>query len=63
MGVITDLIFGLGDVFQWTFTNVLVPIGYYADWLLFVLGAGLLTWWCVKLAQFGSDEEKNYDGI
>lgn len=64
MGLITDIFFGLGDMFQWTFRNLLVPIGHVADWILFIVGSVLLVWWCIKLASFGNDREteKDYSG-
>lgn len=62
MGLITDMFFGLSKMFTWSFENILYPIANVADWILFVVGAGLLAWWLFKLAQFGNDNEKDYKG-
>ncbi|MFV0305711.1 MAG: hypothetical protein ACK5IC_09560 [Moheibacter sp.] len=62
MGLITDLWFGLANMFKWLFENTLVPIGTVTNWILFVVGIGLLAWWLFKLAQFGNENEKDYEG-
>ncbi|HUH36117.1 MAG TPA: hypothetical protein VL022_09820 [Moheibacter sp.] len=62
MGLITDMFFGLGNFFKWTFENVLLPIANVADWILFIIGMGLMAWWLFKLSQFGNDNEKDYKG-
>lgn len=62
MGLITDIIFGIGYLSTWTFENLLVPIGYAFDWILFIVGMGLMAWWLYKLAQFGNENEKDYKG-
>jgi len=62
MGLITDLFFAIGDVFKWSFENILLPIGYWADWIFTIIGAGLLVWWLYKLLQMGSENEKDYTG-
>lgn len=62
MGLITDILFGFGYLCKWTFENLLVPIGHVADWLLFIVGMVMLGWWLYKLNQFGSENEKDYEG-
>jgi len=62
MGLITDIIFGFAYLCKWTFENLLIPIGHSLDWILFVVAMALLGWWLYKLAQFGNDNEKDYEG-
>ena len=61
MGIITDLFFAIGDIFKWTFDNLLDPIGYVSGWLFTIIGTALLAWWLVKIAGFGTKNEKKYD--
>lgn len=63
MGLITDFWFGLAKLFKWLFENTLVPIGVAMDWILFIVGLAMIAWWLFKLAQFGNNPEKDYDGI
>lgn len=62
MGLITDIFFGIGYLFTWTFENILAPIGTAFDWVLFIIGMAMIAWWLYKLAQFGNDNEKDYEG-
>lgn len=62
MGLITDMFFGLAHFFKWSYESILLPIAKTTDWILFVVGMGLLAWWLFKLAQFGNDNEKDYEG-
>ena len=61
MGIITDLFFGLGNISEWTFENLLEPIGYISAWAFTFIGIALLGWWLVKIASFGTENEKKYD--
>lgn len=62
MGLITDLFFGFGNLCIWTFKNILEPIGYVFDWILFAIGLVMIGWWLYKLNQFGNKNEKDYEG-
>lgn len=62
MGLITDIFFGIANFFKWIFENTLVPIGIGMDWILFIIGMVMMGWWLYKLAQFGNDNEKDYEG-
>ena len=62
MGLITDMFFGLANIFKWSFENILYPISLYMDWLLFAIGAGMLIWLLFKLREFGDENEKDYKG-
>lgn len=62
MGLITDMLFGIGYFFKWMFENTLAPIGYGMGWILFIVGMAMLGWWLYKLAEFGNDNEKDYEG-
>ncbi len=62
MGLITDLFFAIGHLFKWSFENLLLPIGYYADWIFTFIAAGFLVWWLSKSLSMGSDNEKDYKG-
>lgn len=62
MGLITDLFYAIGDVFTWSFEHLLLPIGYWADWLFVIIAAGLLVWWLSFLLSMGNDKEKDYKG-
>ncbi|MGB3452332.1 MAG: hypothetical protein WBA59_00740 [Moheibacter sp.] len=62
MGILTDIWFGLGHFFIWTFENLLEPIAHSFDWILFIVGFGLIGWWLYKLASFGDKEDKEYKG-
>lgn len=62
MGILTDFWFGLGHFFLWTYKYILEPIADVSDWILFVLGVGLIGWWLFKLASFGNKEDKEYKG-
>ncbi|MGV0922670.1 hypothetical protein [Empedobacter tilapiae] len=61
MGIITDLFFAIGDLFKWTFENLLSPIGVIFAWLFTIVGIGLMAWWLVKIASFGTENEKKYE--
>lgn len=61
MGLITDIFFALGDFFTWSY-GLLEWIGTPLDWILFIVGMGLLGWWCLQLLKFGNDNEKDYKG-
>ena len=62
MGLITDILFALSNLFKWLFENTLVLIGHTFDWILFIVGMVMMGWWLVKLKQFGNDNEKDYKG-
>lgn len=62
MGLITDILFGFANLCKWLFENTLVPIGYYFDWILFIIAVVMLGWWLTKLNYFGNDNEKDYEG-
>ncbi len=62
MGLITNLLFAIGDAFTWSFEHLLIPIGYYADWIFTIIAAGLLVWWLSFLLSMGSENEKDYKG-
>jgi hypothetical protein len=61
MGIITDLFFAIGSIFKWTFENLLDPIGYVCGWLFTIVGTAMLAWWLVKIASFGTENEKKYN--
>lgn len=52
----TDIILGLGKLFQWSF-KLLPPIGEYMNWLLIFLGIGWFAYWCMKIYQYGSEDK------
>lgn len=62
MGLLTDMWFGLANLFKWSFENVLLPIGKVTDWILFIVGMSLLIWWLSQLLKFGNENEKDYKG-
>lgn len=63
MGILTDFWFGIGHFFLWTFENILEPIAHSADWILFIVGFGLIFWWLYKLLiSFGDTKDRDYTG-
>ncbi|QAR31715.1 hypothetical protein EQP59_10380 [Ornithobacterium rhinotracheale] len=56
----TEIFFGIGDFFQWTF-NALPPIGVFMGWLLSAVILGLLIWWCIQIVGFGKDDKRIVD--
>ncbi|MFA5618893.1 MAG: hypothetical protein WDA08_01160 [Weeksellaceae bacterium] len=63
MGLITDIWFGLGNMFKWLFENTLTPIATSVNWILFFIGIGLLVWWLYQLYKLtGPEHEDDYRG-
>lgn len=56
----TSFFLFLSDVFKWTF-GIFDTFGYVLNWILFLVGAALFTYWCwVLVSKLGNNKDKEY---
>ena len=56
----TEIFFGIGNFFQWTF-GILPHIGIVMGWILSAIILGFLIWWCIRIVGFGKNDKRIVD--
>ena len=55
----TDFIYSLGSAIEWTFINVLEPLGNIPNNIFILLGFGALAYWIYLQKQFIAKAKKD----